>query len=65
MIDLQNEGMIEVDNSNTQLMEDYDFIMNGFDDNNPLLHNQWEMDGGVFKKFSLYDSTSVCISGVL
>lgn len=64
-MDLKNNDTIEIDNSYTHLVEEYNSIMNGFDDANPFLQNNWEKEGDVFKKFSLYDSASVCISGLL
>lgn len=65
MTNLKDDNTFEIDDLSTKLVEDYNFIMKGFDDENPLLQEKWEKDGDFFRKFSLYDSKSVCISGVL
>lgn len=50
---------------NDNLVRDYNNIMKGYDSNNPMTNQPWEMEGGLFKKFSLYDSSLECVSGIL
>lgn len=58
------QSQIESEN-NSCLKDEYEQLMKGFPQNNPLVNQKWTKTGDFFNQFSIYDEDLVTISGIL
>lgn len=47
------------------LTKDFDMIMQGYQNNNPLLNQTWNKKGDFYEQYSVYDENAVTTSGIL
>lgn len=51
--------------NNSHLKDEYEQLMKGFPQNNPLINQEWTKTGDFFNQFSIYDENLVTVSGIL
>ena len=59
-----NQAQTEPEN-NSHLKGEYEQLMKGFPQNNPLINQEWTKTGDFFNQFSIYDENLVTVSGIL
>lgn len=59
-----NQAQTEPEN-NSHLKDEYEQLMKGFPNNNPLINQEWTKTGDFFNQFSIYDENLVTVSGIL
>ena len=52
-------------NKNNNLTEDFNMIMQDYQNNNPILNQTWNKKGDYYEQYSVYDENAVTISGIL
>lgn len=52
-------------NKKSKLEKDFEAIMDGFQGNNPLIHQEWVKRGDYYEQYSVYDESLVTVSGIL
>jgi len=57
--------MKEKNYDSNNLIKDYNQIMKGFQNDNPLLNQEWVKKGDYYEQFSVYDDSLVTVSGIL
>lgn len=55
----------EMSNKKTKLEKDFEAIMDGYQGNNPLIHQEWVKRGDYYEQYSVYDESLVTVSGIL
>ena len=51
-------------NKKTTLERDFEAIMDGYQGDNPLIHQEWVKRGDYYEQYSVYDDSLVTISGI-
>ena len=52
-------------NKKNNLTEDFNMIMQDYQNNNPILNQTWNKKGDYYEQYSVYDENAVTISGIL
>lgn len=47
------------------LIFDFDTIMNGYQNSNPIINQTWSKKGDYYEQYSIYDDNAVTVSGIL
>lgn len=55
----------KMSNKKSKLEKDFEAIMDGYQGNNPLIHQEWVKRGDYYEQYSVYDESLVTVSGIL
>lgn len=51
-------------NKKSKLERDFEAIMDGYQGDNPLIHQEWVKRGDYYEQYSVYDESLVTVSGI-